>query len=63
MSVITYRIHNQKHGKLTEGDRLEMARLLIKAGYTVRIFKQSKTKDSPSEHYVEYTNGKGGAQC
>lgn len=31
------KIMNQRGGKLLDADRLELARLLVKAGYTVRI--------------------------
>ena len=34
------RISTQKHGAMNETDRLQMARLLIKAGYTVRIVRE-----------------------
>jgi hypothetical protein len=33
------KIHNQKNGKLNDADRLALAALLIKAGYTVRIIR------------------------
>lgn len=33
----TIKITNQRGGKLLDADRLELARLLVKAGYTVRI--------------------------
>lgn len=33
----TIKIMNQRGGKLLDADRLELARLLVKAGYTVRI--------------------------
>ena len=34
------KIYTQPNGKLTEQDRLQLATLLIKAGYTVRIHKE-----------------------
>jgi hypothetical protein len=33
------RIFTQPNGKLTEADRIQLATLLIKAGYTVKITK------------------------
>lgn len=51
------RIQPQKGGSLTEPERLEIARLLIKAGYTVRIGKEKPT-NKPNGAYVafiEYT--------
>lgn len=45
------RIHDQRFGRLTEQERIEIARLLIKAGYTVRL---GKVKDgSKTVAYVE----------
>ena len=35
------KIYAQPNGKLTEADRLQLATLLIKAGYTVRIHKET----------------------
>lgn len=50
------RIYNQRNGALNEHDRLTLAQLLIKAGYTVRIDKEKKgtQKNSPNIHYVEF---------
>lgn len=45
------RIQPQKNGSMTEADRLDMARLLIKAGYTVRIDKE-KPSNKPNAAYV-----------
>lgn len=39
--------------KLTESERLEIATLLIKAGYTVRLLKK-KTTGRNYNHYIEY---------
>ena len=48
------RIQPQKNGSLTEPERLDIARLLVKAGYTVRIGKEQKTKNSRYTYYIEY---------
>lgn len=50
MAVIT----DGKHGKLTEAERLEMAKLLIKSGYTVRTYKRVPTGAKVAEWVVEY---------
>lgn len=47
------RIHPQKNGSLTESERLDIARLLVKAGYTVRIGKE-KPANKPNGAYVFY---------
>ena len=50
------KIQNQKHGNLSEADRLELAGLLAKAGYLVRIGKE-KLPGKPTAkfiHYVEF---------
>lgn len=45
------RIYPQKNGSLSETERLEIARLLVKAGYTVRIVKEKPT-NKPNGAYV-----------
>ncbi len=44
-----------------EEDRLNLATLLIKCGYCVRIGRQTvpgkEGKNAPQEYYVEYTEG------
>lgn len=49
------RIITQRVGALNSEDRLELARLLIKAGYAVKIGKE-KTAGKPNStiHFVEY---------
>ena len=49
------KIQNQKHGTLSEADLLELAALLVKAGYTV---KKAKERPHGKEtgayiHYIE----------
>ncbi|WP_206458675.1 resolvase [Anaerovorax sp. IOR16] len=53
------RIYSLKSGSLNEADRLEIARLLIKAGYTVRIGREkpSGRKSSAYVHFVEFEEG------
>lgn len=55
------RIANKKQGGLNTEDRLELARLLIKAGYTVRIVKDKVpgTKANTSAIFVEYWEDEG----
>lgn len=45
------KIHDQKNGRLVESERIELAKLLIKAGYTVRIGKDKQ--GSKTVAYVE----------
>lgn len=53
------RIYEQKHGSMNESDRLALATLLIKAGYTVRIGRERPPgKQSGWVHYVEYDGEK-----
>ncbi|WP_131026563.1 resolvase [Clostridioides difficile] len=46
------RIYAQRSGSLNDADRLEIARLLIKASYTVRLDKEKENNKSIS--CVEY---------
>ena len=48
------RITDQKDGQLNSDDRLELARLLIKAGYTVRIGKEKIPGKNRNIYFVEY---------
>lgn len=47
------KISEQKNGKLNAEDRLEIAKLLIKAGYTVRVGRE-KPPGKRSNVYLEY---------
>ena len=52
------KIYALKSGSLNELERLEIAKLLIKAGYTVRIGREKANSKSLSYiHYVEYLDG------
>ena len=48
------RITDQTYGKLNEEDRLTIARLLIKAGYTVRVGKE-KTSTAAGKFVTKQT--------
>ena len=48
------RIYNIKSNALNEDNRLELSRLLIKAGYAVRIGKERKSNSKTYIHFVEY---------
>lgn len=48
------KIENVKSGGLNEADRLEIAKLLIKAGYTVRLGKEKPASSKTYNHFVEY---------
>lgn len=49
------KIKNMKNGSINEAERLEIGRLLLKAGYTVRVGKERETPKSQYVHYVEYS--------
>lgn len=51
------KIYPLKNGNLNETERLEIARLLIKAGYTVRLGKEKPAGKSTVVHFVEYWDG------
>lgn len=48
------RIYAQKSSTLNETDRLDLARLLIKAGYAVRIKKEKVDGWSAVNYVVEF---------
>lgn len=48
------RIYAQKSSTLNETDRLDLARLLIKAGYAVRIKKEKVDGRSAVNYVVEF---------
>ena len=53
------KIYSLKSGSLNEQDRLELARLLIKAGYAVRLGRE-KPQGKPNSQYsyfVEFSEG------
>jgi len=52
------KIQEQKNGKWNETDRLEIAKLLVKAGYTVRIGREKKEKSNTYTHFVEFKEEK-----
>lgn len=47
------KITDQKHGKLNEQDRLELARLLVKAGYTVSLGKEKTAGKTTNTFFIE----------
>ena len=51
------KIYSLKNGSLNEAERLELARLLIKAGYTVRVGSEAPPSNpkGTKRHFVEYT--------
>ena len=52
------KIYALKSGSLNELERLEIAKLLVKAGYTVKLGKEKANgKSSSYTHYVEYLDG------
>ena len=53
------KITDQKNGQLNSNDRLELARLLIKAGYTVRIGKEKIPGKNRNIYFIEYKGDEG----
>ena len=53
------KIYNQKHGNLNDNDLQELGRLLLKAGYTVRLGKERPKGKTTGAYikYVEYLDG------
>lgn len=56
------KIYEQKRGSSNEADRLELGRLLMKAGYTVRLGKERDSSGNRNVHYVEYWSQEEGAK-
>lgn len=52
------KIYALKNGSLNEADRLELSRLLIKAGYTVRIGKEKAAGKNTNVIFVEFKEEK-----
>lgn len=53
--MVKQRIYSVKQNSLNDADRLEVAKILIKAGYSVRLGKEKKEPTSKCYvHYVEY---------
>ena len=52
------KISNQRFGALNESDRLTIAQLLIKAGYTVRLTKEKDGAKASYNHYIEFFEDK-----
>ena len=50
------RIYSLKTGSLNENDRLEIARLLLKAGYTARLGRERPVGKSNGsfEYFIEF---------
>lgn len=57
------RICSQKNGALNENERLEIARLLLKAGYTVNMGREKppEKKNGAYIYFIEYWEGKENA--
>ena len=49
------RIYQQKDAKTNDADRLALAQLLIKFGYTVRIGKERKDGKTQVAYYVAFS--------
>ena len=52
------KICQQRDGKVNEADRLQLASLLIKFGYTVRVGKERKDGEKANTYFVAYTGDK-----
>lgn len=53
-----HRIYTQKDAKVNEQDRLALASLLVKFGYTVRIGKERHDGKSTNVFFVGYEGNK-----
>ena len=55
------KIYSQKSGALNEQDRLEIAKMLIKAGYAVRIGREKPVgkQNGAYVYFIEYWEEKG----
>ena len=51
------KIYSVKQNGLNDADRLELARLLIKAGYTVRVGSEKPPGKTTNVYFVEFTEG------
>lgn len=53
------RIYCVKQGSLNESERLDIARLLIKAGYAVKLDREKKSpQNSTYTYFIEYWEDK-----
>jgi len=48
------RIIEQKYGRLNEDERLEIGRLLLKAGYQVKLGREKPPGKRTNVYYIEY---------
>lgn len=55
------KIFSQKGSTLNENDRLDLARLLIKAGYRVRIGKEKLNGSNTYTYFIEYEEIRNGS--
>lgn len=55
------RVYSQKSGALNETDRIEIARLLIKAGYSVRLGREKPAgkQNGAFIYFIEYWEENG----
>lgn len=53
------RIYSLKNNSLNEQDRLDLSRLLIKAGYSVRVGREKKQKSTSYQYFIEYSVPEG----
>lgn len=53
------KIYEQKDGQLNKEDRLELAKLLVKAGYTVRVGREKPPGKRTYVYFVEYKEDEG----
>lgn len=52
------KIFTLRNGSSNESDRIEMARLLLKMGYSVRIGREKEGNKNTYRYFVEYWEGK-----
>lgn len=56
------RIYTQKGSTVTQADKIELATLLIKMGYTVRLGKEKSGNGRGTTTFVEYWEGMNNAE-
>ena len=49
------RTYTQKDAKANDADRLALAQLLLKFGYTVRISKERKDGKTTNQYYIAFS--------
>ena len=54
--MMEQRIYTQNDAKVNDADRLALAQLLLKFGYTVRISKERKDGKTTNQYYIAFSS-------